>query len=233
MANEHKIRKGCKDIWNSKMIDDATMLKDMPTTHSSNIIPKKLISYTDALAIDKQNQSIGNKKYRIDAFIHFYIDDYKFDNDNGVWQKFPEFLKLLDHFSGCIIPDFSTYDDFPEPIIKYNYYRMFAIANALKKNNKCFIHNLRWNYKAMDYCFAGIEKGSMVSIGVVASKLNNPCIRKCFEIGLTEAIKQIEPSTIIIYGSSNYSIFDVLRSGGYRIVSFKSKKNIIFGGKNE
>lgn len=228
------VRKGCKDIWNAWMVKDAKFIKGMPLSKSTDKIPTNIISYEEAMIIYRENLKKGKKAFKIHAYIHFYIDDYKFDNPSGIWIKPKNFVKLLSHFDGCIAPDFSTYADFPEPIRKINYYRMYTYAYWLTNSGYNCIHNVRWNADSLDYCFAGIAEGSTISIGTVASKLNNPVNRMNFEIGLYEVVDIIKPKAIIIYGYSNLSILNSLKARGIKIITFKSTMNKFFGGdKNE
>lgn len=232
LNNKQKVRKGCKDIWNAWMVNGAKFIKGMPVSKSTDELPKELISYEEAMVIYRDNLKKGKRNFKIHAYIHFYIDDYKFDGPNsGVWSKPKQFLRVLSHFDGCIIPDFSTYSDFPEPLRKINYYKMYAYAHWLSSSGYNCIHNLRWNFDSMEYCFAGIVEGSTVCIGTVASKLRNPENRANFEIGLYEAIDVIKPKTIIIYGTSNLSIFKSLKIRGINIIAFKSSTNKYYGGK--
>jgi len=229
-----KVRKGCKDIWNAWMVKDAIFINDMPISKSTDMLPSNVISYIEAMKIYHKNIKNGNKSFKEHSYIHFYIDDYKFDGPSGIWNKPKRFIKLLNHFDGCIAPDFSTYADFPEPIKRYNYYRMYAFAYWLISNDYCCIHNLRWNIDSFDYCFDGIKQGSTVSIGTVASNLQNPINRTNFEIGLYKAINKIKPKTIIIYGYSNLSILSSLKARGINVIIFKSTINKYFGDcKNE
>ena len=56
-------------------------------------------------------------------------------------------------------------------------------------------------------------------------KLEN---RPDFEAGLFKMVEVICPPTIIVYGSSNYSFFDVLRDRGIEIISFPSSTILAF-----
>ena len=216
------------------MVKDAKFVKGMPVSKSTEHIPTAIISYEEALSIYHNNMKLGKKSFKVHAYIHFYLDDQKFDGPSGVWNKPKNFIKILIHFDGCIVPDFSTYLDFPEAIRKYNYYRMFVIAYWLTSNNYNCIHNLRWNSDSFGYCFKGIAKGSTVAIGTVACQLRNPINRMLFEIGLYKAIQQIKPKTIIIYGGAKLSILNSLKTRGINIIVFKSRMNKYYGGtKNE
>ncbi len=83
-----------------------------------------MISYSDAKILC--NNFKRYKNFSVDAFVHFYVDDYKFDSNNGIWADWRKALKILKHFAGIITPDFSTNSDFPEPLKIWNTYRMRA-----------------------------------------------------------------------------------------------------------
>ncbi len=225
-------RNGLKDIWNSFMVAGATFtpLTDMPiTTCISKSIPVKLISYTNAKT--KYNKEIkANPHFKEDAFIHFYIDDYKFDGYiNGIWSNPFSLLDLLNHFSGIISPDFSTYADFPDPLKRYNTYRMRCFDYWFTSKNIPVIHNIRWGTpETWKYCFDGIPSKSIISIGTVASGLKSHQYNNIFCDGLYEAIKRINPLAIVVYGSVNQPVFEYIKSLGIQIVSFQSETALAF-----
>lgn len=107
----------------------------------------------------------------------------------------------------------------------------------LYKNNIPIINNVRWGTEeTWEYCFDGIPQNSIVSIGTVASGINKLVNRPIFEIGLFKMVEQLNPHTIIIYGSSNYSFFEKLKESGITIISFPSKTSLAYsirkGGEN-
>lgn len=123
------VRKGCKDVWNAYMVRGATFSENdipyCPTTACA--VPISLVSYEEAKTIHKNAMHNGHTDYCVKAFVHFCIDDQKFDgNRKGVWANPKEALEIIRHFSGMITPDFSTNIDFPEPLKIYNTYRMRA-----------------------------------------------------------------------------------------------------------
>ena len=226
------IRSGCHDIWNAFMVENAefSLGSDMPLCSSKTInIPKNLISYVDAKHIHKEN-IIKNPDYHIDAYVHFYIDDQKFEGPkSGIWQYPEKTLDILRHFSGIITPDYSTFLDFPDPVKRYNTYRMRAFGYWIAQNGISVINNVRWGTEeTWEYCFDGIPYNSIVAIGTVASKVRHLEYRPLFENGLKEMYRLLRPHTIIIYGSSNYSFFKELENIGVTIISFESDTSIGF-----
>jgi len=235
-------RKGCKDMWNAFMVEGAEFVigSDIPICPcTAQNVPKQLISYVEAKHLCKLHRAEG-ADYHVDAFVHFYIDDQKFDGpQSGIWIKPYEALEIIRHFSGAITPDFSTNADFPDPIKRNNTYRMRAFGRWLSVNGVPVINNVRWGTEeTWDYCFDGIPIDSVVAIGTIASGIHKLENRPDFEEGLFKMVELLKPHTILVYGSANYECFRALSAMGIRIVPFMSDTNIAFsvkkgGEKNE
>lgn len=232
MSQKNITRTGCKDIWNAFMCEGATFSKNdipfCPTTADS--IPHDIITWDEAKHLYKKALARKNAGFHYNAFVCFYMDDYKFDGSRGIWHDYKFVLKVLKHFAGAITPDFSTYQDFPEPLKEYNTYRMRAYGLWLGKNEIKIINNVRWGTReTWRYCWDGIPQHSIVAIGTVGGSPRRLVDRKRFEEGLSELVRVLKPHTIIVYGSSNYECFEKLRAQGINIVSYPSRTASAFG----
>ena len=235
-------RAGSTDIWNAYMVYGASFTpnSDMPICrHLGSEIPQKLISYVEAKHIFKTRIK-AEPDFKYDAYIHFYIDDQKFDGKrSSIWLYPEKTYDILCHFAGVISPDFSTYLDFPDPLKRYNIYRMRTYDYWILRKGLPVIYNVRWGTEeTWQYCFDGIPAGCMVSIGTVASGIKKKVNRQLFVAGLFEMVKRISPHTIIVYGSSNYECFKILADTGIQIIGFPSQMSIAFaplkgGSKDE
>ena len=225
-------RKGCKDIWNAFMVRGAAFSPNdtpyCPTTALS--VPANLVSYEEAKTIHRNAMRNGHTDYCIKAFIHFWIDDQKFDGARkGIWQCPLEALEIIRHFAGIITPDFSTNADFPEPIKLYNTYRMRAFGFWIASQGIPVINNVRWGTaETWRYCWDGIAHNSIVAVGTVASGLRKLENRPLFEIGLAKMVEELRPHSILVYGSANYKCFDDLRSQGIYIKAIPSRMDQVF-----
>lgn len=228
------IRTGCKDIWNAFMTDGTSFGKyDIPfcPTTATNI-PKEQLTWEEARTIHRNYINKNDKDYYIDAYINWYIDDYKFDSSRGIWHDYNFTFKVVKHFAGIITPDFSTYQDFPYPIKIYATYRMRTLGYWLGKQGINVINNVRWGTEeTFDYCFEGISTHSIVSIGTVGGGPRKLIDRERFETGLFKMAEILKPHTILVYGSSKGSCFDKLKEQGIRIVSFQSRTSKVFEGR--
>lgn len=234
MENKNKTitRVGLKDLWNSNMVEGADFSKEndipyCPTILSS--IPKRIITWEEAKTIYAKKRR-KNKDFYEDAFVCFYIDDYKFDGlVSGIWWHSKQALKVLKHFQGIITPDYSTYVDFPDPINRFNTYRMRAFGYWIGKNGIEVVNNVRWSYSyTYLYSFDGIEENSVVAIGTVGGSPRKLADRNRFEEGILAMVDYLHPHTILVYGSTNYPIFDVLREKGINIIAYKSRTAIAY-----
>ena len=234
MKNKH--RPGLKDIWNSFMLQNAKFLKHdipyCPTT--ATLLPVMIITYDEAKRIYKRNIAKGNIYFYYMAFVCFYMDDYKFDGANGIWQYPKKALKILNHFAGVITPDFSTYQDFPKPIKIYNTYRMRAFGYWLGKCELNVINNVRWGTKeSYDYCFVGIPKNSIVAIGTLGGSPKRRIDRQRFNEGFFKMIEVLHPYAIIVYGSANYPCFREAKAQGIQIIDFPSNTATAFSRRKQ
>ena len=192
-----------------------------PTTSSE--IPRDLILWDDAKAIYKRRIHT-EPSFHCEAFVCFYMDDYKFDGPKGIWNNSIAALDILRHFSGAITPDFSTYQDFPEPVKIYNTYRMRAFGYWLGKNGISVINNVRWGTEeTWKYCWDGISQNSIIAIGTVGGSPRRTVDRQRFITGFQEAIVVLSPKTILVYGSAKYPCFDEVKSKGITVLSFQSR----------
>ena len=235
-------RAGSTDIWNAYMVYGASFTpnSDMPICHYlGGEIPKKLISYDKAKHIFKSRIK-SEPNFKSDAYVHFYIDDQKFDGKrNGIWLYPEKAYDILCHFAGVISPDFSTCQDFPDALKRYNFYRMRTFDYWLHRKGLPVIYNVRWGtQETWQYCFDGIPNSCMVCIGTVASGIRKKENRPIFVAGLFEMVKRISPHTIVVYGSSNLECFKTLANTGIQIISFPSQTSLAFatlkgGSKDE
>jgi len=164
-----------------------------------------IIPWDEAKRLYRNAMARGDKQFFYNAFVCWFIDDYKFDGPRGIWNNSAFVLKVLRHFAGAITPDFSTYQDFPEPLKIYNTYRMRVFGYWLGKNGIAVINNVRWGTsETWRYCWDGIPENSIVCIGTVGGSPRKLIDRKRFEEGLEELIRILQPHTILVYGSIQF-----------------------------
>ena len=233
LAQSPRPRPGCKDVWNAWMLDERTEwdigdIPFCPTTTSR--VPSKLVFYKDAIDAHRKHMRKLGPDYQIEAYLHGWGDDYKFDaRKNSIWLYPEKFWTVAKHYTGFITPDFSTNVDFPDPLRRYNIYRMRTMGYWMGRQGKEVINNVRWGLAdSYDIDFAGLPKRVILAIGAVASGLKRLENRLLFECGLFAMVERLEPITLIVYGSDRYPFFDKLREQGIGVVSFPSKTDLAF-----
>lgn len=200
-----------KDVFNSFLVRNATYAgeDEIPCIKTSNILPKKVISFSKAKSSNEY-----------DSWIHFYEDDSKIE---CLWNNPRRYLPLIQKYKGVITPDYSLYYDMPLNMQKFNTYRGKAIGHWLFENGCEVIPNVRWgdNRTFETACF-GVEPNKTIAIGT------HGCIksleyRQKFISGFDYIVNQLKPQNIIVYGRVPDRIFCLARMQGINILSFESE----------
>lgn len=132
------------------------------------------------------------------AFVHFYIDDYLFER---VWRNPERYLPLLSTFEGVIGTDYSQLANMPAPLRQWNCFRNRLLGQVMQDYGINYIHNVTWSLPdSYDYSFSGLPKGSVIAIncnGIAGTD----CSKYLWFKGYEEALKRLEPSAIVRYGT--------------------------------
>lgn len=198
------------DVFKSYLVANASYSSgdELPILHTSNQIPNKCITFSEALRTKDFNQ-----------WVVFYEHDYMFER---VWHNPQQYLNLLKRFNGVISPDFSLYRSMPLVLQKWSTYKGRALANWWYENGIEIIPNVRFaDERTYDFAFSGIDKNSTIAVGT------HGCIRTkedkfYFKNGLEELVKQLCPKTIIVYGEAPDTIFKIYEDKGINIINFKN-----------
>ena len=148
----------------------------------------KLIAYSDTHRTDSPvNKSKG---------VHFFIDDYRFD---GIYRNPEISLRKLSQYAFLISPDYSLYREMPKALQIYNVFRNRWVAAYWQAKGLIVIPCISWSdSSSYDFCFDGIQKNSIVAIGMIGCKEGN---RTSFLRGYNEMLRRIEPEAIIVFGN--------------------------------
>ena len=217
-------RRGIVDLWGARMTRGVKWSENgnPVNPYISGHEPHSIMAWDRALTLHRQMRNKGDADYRIAAHIHFYIDDRKFDGPrSGIWAKPERLVEVARHFDGVMGIDFSTYADFPEPIKRWQIYRMRTLERFVASNGVEVIQNFRWGGpETWDYFLDVLHRNAPLSLGTVASGLRYLENRPAFARGLLHGVRSLEPSVIYVVGSSNYPVFDEVRALGTRVVTF-------------
>ena len=178
---------------------------DMPVVRTdAPILADSLIPFNAAKTYTDKN--VG---------VHFFIDDYQFER---VWRSPQRYIEMLGKYKFVCAPDFSLYIDMPLAAKIWNVYRSRLITAYWQKQGVKVVPVLQWaERRTFDFCFAGIMPGGTVAVSTLgAAKHLKP--RIVWKQGMKEAIRQLHPDTILLYGTP--IDFDF---GGIQVVYYKNE----------
>ena len=139
----------------------------------------------------RSNDCDENKK----KGVHFFVDDYRF---YGIYDNPDRSLKKFSQYAFLLTPEYSLYADM-------NLWRQLEstaknrwVGAYWQSKGITVIPSVCWGSpRSFDFCFDGIEKHSIVAVGMIGSKREH----KSFMLGYNTMLNMIEPSAIIIFGS--------------------------------
>lgn len=144
------------------------------------------------------NKSITDK-----CFINSFVNDYLLER---YWKNCWKYINKFSISSGIMSPDYSLLINMPKPLQIFNVYRNRYIGFEWQRAGLNVIPTISWSdYNSFEYCFNGIEKGSIVAvsnIGCINDKQKN-----IFDAGYNEMIKRLQPKKIIFMANKKYKDF--------------------------
>lgn len=82
----------------------------------------------------------------------------------------------------------------------WNIYRSRLIGQFLQDCGVCVIPTISWaEPETFSFCFAGIEKGSVVAVSTIGVKREEASFH-VWKTGMDEMIRVLEPAAILVYG---------------------------------
>lgn len=138
--------------------------------------------------------TIPNDEEYFDFGVHFFVDDYEFANPyENPLKTFP----LYSQYSFCCTPDYSVYGDMQ------TWRQIESVAHSRwcgawwQSKGMTVLATISWDkYPSYDFCFDGVEEGSIVVVATYACRQNHAG----FIRGYDAMLEKIMPSAIICYG---------------------------------
>lgn len=157
----------------------------IPTLKPSQYVPEELIGFNYLLSTKRR-----------DAGIHFYIDDYQFER---IWSDPITYIDKITEFPCSLTPNFSLYTDMPLAMQIWNTYRSRLIGQMMQDAGIEVIPSVVWTGKeSYDFAFAGLESGGVIAVETLG--MQNDDDRQMWADGMDEAIRRLDPSTVVCYG---------------------------------
>lgn len=135
--------------------DNKYGIPTVPLSHFDN----KELQDLMLIAFNQCGRDNGKHSERI---VHFFLYDYNFEK---VWKNPDAQMDLLKKYKGVLTPDFSMYLEMPYALQIYNTFRNRWCGAFFAEKGLKVIPTVNWSdEKSFDFCFKGIEKGSIVAV---------------------------------------------------------------------
>jgi hypothetical protein len=134
----------------------------------------------------------------------FYCWDAKLEQ---LWRRPTHYSHLfLRHGVAALIePDYSLWADDPLVVQAYNTYRTRFLGRYWQEAGLQVIPSLNWSdARSFSFCFAGIPHNAPVVATVCRTPGGDDCDRRAFLRGLAEAVKQVRPRNVLVYGGGEH-----------------------------
>ncbi len=148
--------------------------------------------------------------------VHFFVDDYRFQ---GVYDNPERTLDRYSQYAFLLSPDYSTYSDMDlwrqlESVGKNRWVGAYWQSKGLT-----VIPTISWGLsQSYEFCFDGVEKGSVVAVGMVGCKQS----KFHFMRGYSEMLKRIEPEKIICFGEPFKEM-----EGNIVVVDYRESRKVV------
>jgi hypothetical protein len=131
-------------------------------------------------------------------FVHFYIEDEKFECLRRTPERYLEMLKSADFI---ISPDFSTYRNFPFPAPLKNAFDNILLGAYYERMGVRVVSNTIWSTPLFyDILFSGQPISGAICVSSNALSLRDKKGIRYWLHGYKEAIKRLKPVLVIRFG---------------------------------
>lgn len=159
------------------------------------IIKRQSIDLNNISLIACSDTRCHDNKENCNCGVHFFVDDYRFkgivNNPNRTLQKFSQYKFLLTT-DDSLFADMNLW----QQINSIGQSRW--LGAFWQEHNLTVIATISWSTpRSFEFCFDGIEQGSIVAIGMIGCKREH----RQFMQGYDAMLERINPEAIICFGS--------------------------------
>lgn len=124
--------------------------------------------------------------------------NFNYDNIlNRIWNDPLKYIPKYQEFYAVCTPDYSIYPNMNLNEIRFNVFKNRYLGCLWQYYGIKVISTIQWGDEStFDFCFDGVEKGSVVIISTLGCQNNKDFFLKGFE----ELKRRIEPKLIIVFG---------------------------------
>lgn len=154
------------------------------------------------------------------AAVHFFLGDHRFE---GCWNEPERGLQRVQAVGAALSPDFSVYADMPRAAQVWQIYRSRWCGAYWASMGVQVVPTVSWSDAAsLSFCLSGLPKRSALALSALgvgkvgrgrenairlsglpaesASARREREAVAAFRAGLTEAVRRLEPSVLLVYG---------------------------------
>lgn len=155
---------------------------------------------SEPLAFHEARALFSKRKTLKGHFVHFYTDESRYE----CFRKYPErYLSMLRTADFVIGPDFSTYRNWPIPVVIKNAFDNMLLAAWLQNNGVKIVPNVFWITPLLyNYVFCGQPSGGTIAVGSCSLSLSDKKGVRLWLHGYREAVNMLHPKDIIRYGKT-------------------------------
>lgn len=167
----------------------------------------ELIACSDVSSHDTKNLHKG---------VHFFVDDFRFDK---IYDHPERSFKRFEKYRFLLTPDYSLYAEMNpwrqiESVGKSRW-----VAAKWQQLGALVIPTISWGLaRTFEFCFDGIERHSIVAVGMIGCKRN----KRDFLRGYSVMLDKIEPEAIICLGKP----FEEMK-GNIVEVDYRSSRKVV------
>lgn len=119
----------------------------IPRLAATRAVPERLTPF----GLEPKRPDLG-------AFVHFFLDDRRFER---VWRNMERSVESLKKFAGALTPDFSVRRDMPLAEQIWNVYRGMKIGETMQEAGIATIPSATWSdERSWEFCFDGLPEGA-------------------------------------------------------------------------
>lgn len=184
-----------RDLYNLRLLTGLSSANHFGLPCLKGFIPSiisKPLPFHEARTLWRKGKSL--KGY----FVHFYIEDEKFE----CLRRMPErYLGMLKSADFIISPDFSTYRNFPFPVLLKNAFDNILFGAYYERMGVKVVSNTIWSTPLFDdILFSGQPKGGAICVSSNSLNLRDKKGIKHWLHGYREAINRLNPALVIRFG---------------------------------
>lgn len=184
-----------RDLYNLRLLSGLTSANYFGLPCLKGFIPSivtKPLPFHEARALWRKGKSLKG------FFVHFYIEDEKFECVRKTPEKYLEMLKSADFI---ISPDFSTYRNYPFPVLLKNAFDNILLGAFYERMGVKVVSNTIWSTPLFyDALFSGQPTKGAICVSSNSLNLRDKKGVKHWLCGYKEAIKRLKPLLVIRLG---------------------------------